>query len=238
MRSVFFAMVTVVAPDDAHLQYWLISLAIMVSLIAQLSLTPYWDRVANRLETTQMCVLLFVVSLGVWFAEERDTGGVDRSRAAVITALLVAAVVAYLALLLCTAISAIYFMMRPEGGRRAHERETQDIAHRLTVVCKVVLSKELEALEQVLAGAPYLDRERVGHFANFFLLEAAGIQSAMRNMRRLPLNTKTVEPCTDEALARRAREAESILGARFQASPSPLTPVGGRKACWTESDLA
>mmetsp|Transcript_105651 Transcript_105651/g.187103 ORF Transcript_105651/g.187103 Transcript_105651/m.187103 type:complete len:227 (-) Transcript_105651:108-788(-) len=182
-------MVGVLFPDDVFHQFIGMNAILVTGLFVHLVLSPYADRFANNLESTELCVLLAIMSIGSWFMTDRDFESNEAHTYSIILVLLTSYVFICVFVVFCWA---MYLAQFPKKALDMHEKEVDDVLPRLKNICNIISGSEDYQIKDVIQNASYIDRWHVYSMASFFALELCGLQTTSMSHWRLPKVSKEV----------------------------------------------
>jgi len=196
IRSIMFVLVTVLFPDQAHLQHWLFMWILALGVVLHVSLHPFIDRLTNRLETIWMILLLQVSSLGIWFGSSSVTTGTLQMTLGyfILTLLYLYALMG--AVSLCVGLT---MRVKPAMFEPACHDSFFVVQQKIKAASRVVHA-DPSMMALILQQASYQDVETISRYSDIVLLEAEGLQSLSWHRRRLPQSYAAQRPMTMEAV--------------------------------------
>lgn len=180
LRAVSLAMVAVVAPDDAYVQFFLMIFILMIVLLGHLYVQPYAERMANRLETFELCVLITFLVLGVWFIEDRDYKGTEKKQANTLSALMCTCFFLCIAGLFGALSYAIYTRFNPDKVVEQMEKKLVGVIGEYVGACEAFLALDEPSKLTVMWEVTYVDLDRLQQISHFLSAVMNGTQKCKR----------------------------------------------------------
>jgi len=189
VRAFALSLVTVVAPDNAWHQFYLLQAVLVVSLVLQLRARPNNHHIANEVEGLELGLLVMLVALGAFFinppADDTKTG--DVLSGFIMAIFIVVAVIMFLAI--CVV---IYFFLRPGESHRLKKKQAQDLEPRMRRVAETITETPHEVILSLFTRCSFIDIENLKAVIDFFDVELRGVLPGNLIQVRLPIQQSSI----------------------------------------------
>jgi len=205
VRSLLLALVTIVAPDDGHLQFLLMLFILVWALTVHLVNLPYQDRFGNYLETNELAFLLVILSIGSWFIEDKQ----DKQKAKVLSWLLL------IILMLCFVMVALifswglYLACFEDRALKGTRKTVKNMSHDFIAVCRLFSTTSEDELQTMLMSLSYVDRWHLTQVVDFVNVEVCQLMSTSFKKRRLNVVSNEVIMGSDNDISQHLRRRGS-----------------------------
>jgi len=177
MRSLVFAMIPVIQPNNGYVQFFLILFTLVFSLAFQVGLLPYLDGSANRLATIELGFLIVILTLGSWFMGEHDYSNAATNKMSdTLGAFMCACVGLVFAVIAGVFVFVLWKASYPEAAENMYAKERSQLGMRLKQACTVLAAQEEEDLLRVVKAGTYIDQWHFSRMANYVCIEACSLQ--------------------------------------------------------------